>query len=138
MLRDILFRESIPDLQQGLDVAALRMKVTADNVANVATPGYQAKHVTFEEELRKQAGANRLDVVATSPGHMSMHHGQAGTAMPRVEVDTSPSLRSGVNNVDVEREMAGLQKNNMLNGAMSQLVAAKYKLIREAITDRTL
>jgi len=138
MLRDILFRESIPDLQQGLDVAALRMKVAADNVANVATPGYQAKHVSFEEELRKQAGVNRLDMATTSQGHLSPRHAAAGAVQPRVEVDTSPDLRSGVNNVDIEREMAGLQKNNLLNGAMAQLVAAKYKMIREAITDRTL
>ena len=47
-----------------LDVAALRHKVIAQNVANVNTPGYHRLEVSFEKELAKVvegAGPERQD-----------------------------------------------------------------------------
>ncbi len=133
MLRDVLFGESLPALRQGLDVAALRQKVTADNIANATTPGFQGRHVVFEELFARQKGAHHLGL-ATPEGE-----GSAATmsgVSPRVEVDTSGELRSGVNNVDIEREMATLQRTSLMNSALTQMAAAKYRMIRQAISDR--
>ncbi|MBI5837331.1 MAG: flagellar basal body rod protein FlgB [Candidatus Eisenbacteria bacterium] len=136
MLDKILFGESIPGLRQGLDAAALRQKVTADNIANVGTPGYQAKHVAFEELLQDRTRQpHRLQLAGDGPAHLEASRG-ARHVSPRVEVDTSPDLRSGVNNVDIEREMVELQKTVLRHGAIAQLVSAKYKMIRQAIVDR--
>jgi flagellar basal-body rod protein FlgB len=135
VLDKVLFGESIPRLQQGLDAAALRHKVTADNIANAATPGFQARHVAFEELLRgHQATPHRLRLASPESGP-GLGVGQAA-AQPRVEVDTSPDLRSGVNNVDIEREMASLQETVLRHSAVAQMLAAKYRMIRQAIVDK--
>lgn len=39
-------------LTRALDVYSLRQKVTAANIANLDTPGYTAKEVTFESKLK--------------------------------------------------------------------------------------
>ncbi len=136
MLKDVLFNQAFPELKQGMDVTALRQKLFADNVANVATPGYQSRHVAFEELLRGRSPAHQLGLAAPESGAAFPATGRPSVA-PRVLVDTSPDLRSGVNNVDIEREMAGLQKNNLIHAAMTQLVSARYKMMREAIMDRS-
>ncbi|HVP39540.1 MAG TPA: flagellar basal body rod protein FlgB [Candidatus Saccharimonadales bacterium] len=135
MLDKILFGESIPRMQQGLDAAALRQKVIADNLANVETPGFQARRVAFEELLQGRQAPHRLQLATPEPGHLAGAAGDRPVA-PRVEVDTSAQLRSGVNNVDVEREMAALQRVALQHSAVAQLISNKYKLIRQAITDR--
>ena len=135
MLKDVLFRESIPALQQGMDAAALRQKVIADNIANAVTPGFQARRVAFEELLKGQAPAHHLRL-ARAGEHGLAGRPADGLPQARVEIDTSPNLKSGVNNVDVEREMAGLQRNSLVHAAMTQLIAAKYRMLRQAITDR--
>jgi flagellar basal-body rod protein FlgB len=135
VLDKVLFGESIPQLQQGMDAAALRQKVIANNIANVATPGFQASHVAFEELLRSnQAAPHRLQLARPEQGGIA----QAGGPLPqaRVQVDTTPDLRSGINNVDVEREMASLQRNVLQHSAITQMLAAKYRMIRQAIVDK--
>lgn len=136
MLKDVLFSQGFPEIKQGMDVAALRQKLFADNVANVATPGYQSRHVAFEELLRGRAPAHQLGLAAPQSG-AAIPGIPRSPVGPRVDVDTSPDLRSGVNNVDIEREMAGLQKNNLVHAAMTQLVSARYRMMREAIMDRS-
>lgn len=39
-------------LSKALDVYSLRQKVTAANIANLDTPGYTAKEVSFESKLK--------------------------------------------------------------------------------------
>lgn len=48
-------------LESALDGLALRQRTIANNIANVNTPGYQAKRVAFEEVLARsvQAGDGR-------------------------------------------------------------------------------
>jgi flagellar basal-body rod protein FlgB len=135
VLDKVLFGESIPRLREGMDAAALRQKVIADNIANVATPGFQARRVAFEELLQGQQADHRLKLSATAEGHLK-GLGTRPAAEPKVEVDTSPDLRSGVNNVDIEREMASLQRNVLQHSAVTQLIAAKYRMIRQAIVDK--
>ena len=135
MLDKVLFGESIPAMQQGMDAVVLRQKVVADNIANVATPGYQARHVAFEELLRGRQHPQGLGLATPTAGQIAAVPGSTLPA-PRVQVDTSSDLRSGVNNVDVEREMAGLQRNSLVHAAMAQLISNKYKMIRQVIVDR--
>lgn len=39
-------------LAKALDVYSFRQKVTAANIANLDTPGYTSKEISFEEQLR--------------------------------------------------------------------------------------
>jgi len=47
-------------LSQAMDAYSLRQKITASNIANVDTPGYNKHEVTFEEMLQQAEGSSEL------------------------------------------------------------------------------
>ena len=53
-------------LERSLDVASLRQQVTANNIANINTPGYRSQQVLFEEELRESLQEARPRIVTSS------------------------------------------------------------------------
>lgn len=50
----MLFGNTIPMAQKSLDFLWKQQEVLAMNIANVDTPGYKRKTVTFEDEYRKR------------------------------------------------------------------------------------
>jgi flagellar basal-body rod protein FlgB len=53
-------------LSKALDVYSLRQKLTAANIANLDTPGYTAKEVSFEDKL-KSAMSNNANAADVNP-----------------------------------------------------------------------
>ena len=45
----MLFSSTIQGLEKGLDYAALTQKTIAQNIANVDTPNYKSKAVSFQD-----------------------------------------------------------------------------------------
>ncbi len=108
-------------LAQLLDAAALRHRVIAQNVANVNTPGYRRREVTFEADLAKA-------LAAPGPG---------GTAhvRPKVVIADGPERVDG-NTVDIDREMGDLSKNALLYQAAATIVTSRVASLRAAISGR--
>jgi flagellar basal-body rod protein FlgB len=107
-------------LSRLLDVAALRQDVIAQNVANVNTPGYRTQEVAFEEALRQ----------ALSQGG----NGNLIALKPDVITGSGGRTREDGNNVDVDLEMARLQKNALYFKVYAQLLAGDLAQYRSAIT----
>lgn len=55
---------SFEAMSSALDALSLRQRVIADNIANVQTPGYQAKRVQFEDALSAAVGNGSGQVTA--------------------------------------------------------------------------
>ncbi|WP_105032594.1 flagellar basal body rod protein FlgB [Arthrobacter ruber] len=53
-------------LRSALDGLALRQRVTANNIANVNTPGFQAQRVSFEDSLARSVAMGGGSVQATT------------------------------------------------------------------------
>ncbi|MFN8610219.1 MAG: flagellar basal body protein [Vulcanimicrobiota bacterium] len=87
-------------LERGLDVAALRQQVTANNIANLNTPGYRPQQVLFEDELRQSLGQARPRVV-------TLHH-----------------------RVDIQNEMCTLSKNTIMYHALANKISGVFSLYR--------
>ena len=51
---DWITNNSMLMLQKGLDYTWQKQRVISENIANVETPGYKAKYLTFEDELRQR------------------------------------------------------------------------------------
>lgn len=99
---------------KSLDASALRGRVIAQNLANVETPGYQRKEVSFEDQLqdlikKKVAGAT------TQEGHMPLGKGIDLTQVkPKVFEAQDPTLPGEINNVDLDVEAAKMAENQIL------------------------
>jgi flagellar basal-body rod protein FlgB len=131
MVSTLLFtRSHLDDLKVALEVYARRHRVVANNVANVQTANYRAREFRFEEELA-QAG-RRLQGLRTDPNHLPI--GRRDLAETTGEVrEQNSDYDNGVNNVDVDGEMAALATNDLSYRLATRLLSMKYGLLRGAI-----
>jgi flagellar basal-body rod protein FlgB len=112
--------EEMTLLSRLLDVASLRQDVIAQNVANVNTPGYSNQEVAFEEALRQALGQSDT--------------GPAVMPTPEIVTRGGGDTREDGNNIDVDHQMASLQKNALLFKVYAQLLAGDLAQYRSAIT----
>lgn len=100
----------ITSLERLLSYASQKQKITANNIANIATEGYKRRDLKFESVMEEFTSASQLK--ATNPKHMET--GQSSGAAPfEVIVDNSPDIKSGYNNVDIDTEMAEMAENTL-------------------------
>jgi flagellar basal-body rod protein FlgB len=138
MLNNLLFSRTVtPDLEKSMNVYSLRHKVLSNNIANVMTPGYQAKRVSFEAEYRQSLYADTaLRLTTTSDGHMAVAHRTFSHIHPKVEYRNRGLNDSGLNNVDIEREMAEMAENNLRYEMSTKLINKRFMNIKSAIRSR--
>lgn len=136
MIRQILFgTRSFELLKGGLDAGSARMQVIAENLANVETPGYRAREVLFESllgEAQSQASQS-LPLTRTDSQHLTLSTGPDGAVpRPRIVASATPATAGSVNNVDAERELVEMQKNEIQFQALSQVLGDKYRQLKDA------
>ena len=91
-------------LIKSLDRASLQHKVTAQNIANLNTPGYKRSYIEFSEELNRA----KLSLKRTNPRHLpaEVHRRAPGG------VEGGAQCTDG-SNVDLDREMLDLVTNQL-------------------------
>lgn len=105
-------------LHQALNGLNQRQQAIASNVANLETPGYLAREVSFEDSLR----------AATSSGDPS-----------RTSVEVTRSLaatRLNGNNVNIDFELLNGSETALRQQIVVQGLNAKYSMLRTAISGR--
>jgi len=122
-------------LQQSLTGLSMRQRATANNIANVDTPGYKAQQVSFEGQLARaidrQLGQDpELHLVSTNPAHLSAGPQQSATVQPVVSELDAMSYRNDGNSVDVEREMALLAETQLRYTTLSRLISRRLGIQR--------
>ncbi len=126
-------RAHLETLKKALGVYAQRHRVTSENIANVETPAYRAKEYRFEELLRGASGKGRLTGARTDPHHLAV--GRRGPEDVQGQVVESESdMDNGVNDVDIDREMASLATTDLSYRLATRVLSMKYRLLREAVT----
>ncbi|MCR4402719.1 MAG: flagellar basal body protein [Firmicutes bacterium] len=113
----VLGDQTIVALSKVLDALSLRHEVTADNIANVNTPGFKARRVLFEDQLKA-----------------AISRGDPGSWQPTIEEDHLSVRRDG-NSVDIDLEMACLAETTMMYSAMSRLVSDRFSLLKYVISE---
>lgn len=106
-------------IEYALRGLATRADVRANNVANVNTPGFRAGRVDFESTLRAALTAGPPDRAAA----------------PAIRPDPTLPNPNG-STVDLENELVGMMKDNLLRDAMVNSYNAKVARLRAAIEGR--
>ena len=117
-------------LRRQLSFAAAKQAVAASNIANFSTPGYRAREADFGSALT-EALASKVELTRTNSGHQAST--QTGAQAIR-EVDGLPARRDG-NTVQIDRELLRLGKATGEFSQAQTALAAKFRLIRYAITE---
>lgn len=102
-------------LNSALRGLALRQRVTADNIANINTPGYTAGRVDFESALRQ----------ALDTGSSPDVTGAVGRSL-------EPTRQDG-NNVNLDEESLAMVDTGLRYQLTTEAVNAKFQILRDAI-----
>ena len=136
---DRLFGQSTTVLSKAMSGLSARQRATAENIANVDTPGYKRLEVSFERELSRAAGTFEsgryaLDLTTTQPGHMSLDTASdLAQATLRTSRSDETSLRNDGNNVDIDTEMTRLSQASFTYGAVADLMKRKMAGLHSVI-----
>lgn len=101
-------------MKSGLNVAQLRSKAIANNIANINTPNYKRKYVKFEETLNNVNKTGKIEV----------------------KTDTSGAVRTDGNNVDLENEKVNQAANTLMYNGLISLTNSKLSMAKSVITGR--
>ncbi len=114
----IVFDDTNQLLSEMVRGAALRHRILAGNLANVDTPGYEPRDVSFSaalDEARRSARA-----------------GESTVQTSLVSEPDGPARRDG-STVHLDRQMAKLAQNTVWHNAMLQMLSTRIGMLKTAI-----
>ena len=124
----ITFEKSLGVLPGTLEYRTQRAEVLASNIANVDTPGYQAKDLSFDHILGQQKAQMKLQQ------SNSRHIATPGTELDEsiVERDVRQPSPDG-NSVELGIEQAAFMRNSMDFQSSFAFLNMKFKGLSRAI-----
>lgn len=118
-----------------MDFQLQRQNIVSSNLANINTPGYKARTLEFEKDL--QAALDLTDhgaVSRTHPQHLPAEF-SADNAQATVVKDLVPRVVQGVDNVDLDKEMAAMAKNNLLYTTLATVIQKNFSGLKQTIQE---
>jgi flagellar basal-body rod protein FlgB len=139
MLTDVLFNKTnLPVINRTMDAAMLRAKAISNNIANVNTPGYRRVEIKFEEQLREALDKSRLQGIITNNKHMDIGRKDLNEVHATAYHPYDPTLPSGVNNVDIDMEMAKLAETQLIYNYGVRFGQGIFKKLNAAIQGKSI
>ena len=123
-------QSNIKLLENFAGYCAVKNKVISNNIANVGTENYKRLDVKFKDVLDENLSAN---LKTTEEGHI----GKINTGnQPNYEIveDRSSDNVSGINNVDIDNEMAELATNNLNFNFATKKISDYFKIMQGIIS----
>ncbi len=138
MLLDRMFNVTgLSALSKAMSLREKAHQYIAANIANVDTPGYKARHLDFEAELRQALGEEKgyhVRLMRTNPRHLPQERGGIEGVTGRVVKDPVPRRNDG-NSVDIDKEMAMLAENQLLHDTYAQGISSTLAMLKYAISE---
>ncbi len=122
-----IFNKTISTLERSLDFSMAKNRIIAHNIANVDTPRYKAKDVVFKNILQEKT----LQAKRTHPRHLPFKGDQQSNY--RVITKSHTMYNHNRNNVDIDREMAELAKNQIYYQAMVDRLNGEFSNLQTVI-----
>jgi flagellar basal-body rod protein FlgB len=123
-----LFGGTINHLERSLDYASTKNRVISNNIANIDTPNYKAKEVSFSNVLNETI--HSFEARQTNPRHIPFEN-QKRTHT--ITTNNSTAYNHNGNNVDVDREMTELAKNQIYYNGLIDRLNGKFNSLQTVI-----
>lgn len=124
-----LFGGTISNLENGLNYASVRQKTIAQNIANVDTPNYKAKEVSFKDMLTEATNSG-LTSNRTNSRHFEFQNEEN---TPGVFSYSNLNYRENGNGVDMDDEQAKLAENAIYYNALIERVSSKFNTLNTVV-----
>ncbi len=116
----------IEQLRHQMTKSVARQVASAGNLANVNTPNYKAVEPLFADALKGQ-----LAMKTTQPGHIN----PTDVSRPQIAERKDSTARRDGNTVEIDRELLAMNRAGGDFSAAQTALAAKFKLVRYAISE---
>jgi flagellar basal-body rod protein FlgB len=121
-------------IEKDLEGLARRLEATSQNLANMNTPKYARKEVSFEDQLKEIIDMpSKLPLKRSSERHFSNVRTDITEVKPFERQVGYEVYRLDRNNVDPDTEIARLAETRMMYQAMSRVMTRKISMYRRAI-----
>ncbi|MDF1611269.1 MAG: flagellar basal body rod protein FlgB [Stygiobacter sp.] len=121
---------SIKLLTNLLDYCTEKNKVIAKNIANIGTENYRRQDVVFKDILQESTGSL---LKKTNEKHLDIQIDPEESKKFEYIEDKTEEMDSGINNVNIEREMSELAENTLRFKFASRKVGDYYKTLQKVI-----
>jgi len=119
-------------LFNNLNFRAERQKVISGNIANINTPNYKTKDLSFKSELNN-AQAPILQLAQTKGNHFQNIGNNSNTnTFSLAEISGLEEQNDG-NNVNIDSQMSEMSKNKILFDAIQTAIKKDSGLLRTVI-----
>ena len=124
-----LFSNTFTSLDNALNYSSLKQKVISQNIANVDTPNYKAKDVSFKTLLQNELNQD-FKTYRTDYRHIdfSSSNSQSG-----VITRNNVEYNNNGNSVDVDQEMSDLATNQIYYDALVEQLNSKFSTLQNVI-----
>lgn len=126
-----LFSNTITTLEKALDYSSLNQKVIAQNIANVDTPNYKSKSVSFKAALQSAIDDQTFKAKRTDPRHFDFSFSPSSQSV--ITTTQNTSYNNNGNNVDLDKEMTDLATNQIYYNAVADRLSSKFKSLETVI-----
>jgi len=127
---------TIPVLEQVVNFAQTRHTVLAGNLANLHTPGYQARDLSvgeFQSRLKEAIETRDQRPATESPGDLSARWSDT---VARAAENPKSILYHDQSNDSVEFQVTEMAKNQLQHNLALSILTSQMRLLQVAISER--
>lgn len=122
------FSGTIKTLEDTLNYATAKNRAISNNISNIDTPNYKSKDVVFKDVLND---AHSLEAKRTNEKHLPFS--QTNNSSYQTVTKGTTTYNHNGNNVDVDKEMAELAKNQIYYQALVDRINGKFSSLQTVI-----
>jgi flagellar basal-body rod protein FlgB len=124
-----IFSSTFSSLENAIGYASQKQKVISDNIANVDTPNYKAKDVSFQNAL-SDAVNSQITTKITDPRDFSFDT----SAQPyAVTTQQNVDYNSNGNSVDIDKEMSDMATNQIYYNTLVSRMSDEFQTLQMVI-----
>ncbi len=125
-------------MAKALDYRALRGDIISSNIANIDTPNYKARDISFEHALQLEANKlyssntnDKLKLAKTNPKDFSSIDDESQKAT--IYLRSEQNARNDGNTVDLDVETTELAKNTIVYDALTAALKKDSNIFRSVL-----
>jgi len=124
-----LFGDTFTVLENALDFSTVKNRAISSNIANIDTPNYKTKDVSFKNMLDNES--RTFEANRTNSKHIPFN--QTQQAPYQFVTNNNTAYSHNGNNVDVDKEMADLAKNQIYYNALVDRISGKFSSLQTVL-----
>jgi len=122
--------ENIKLLENYISYCTAKNRAINKNIANVGTKDYKREEVVFKDILQDNINSA---LKTTESKHFGAINNNSGEGEIVITKDKSTEMASGINNVDIDNEMAELAENSIKFKFAAKKIGNYYKDLQNVI-----